>query len=748
MDDLTGKQLGAYQIAAPLGVGGMATVYRAYQPKMERYVALKVLGRHFSGDPEFVSRFSQEARLIAQLEHPNILPIYDFGESDGYTYMAMRLVKGGSLADKLLKHGKLELTQINRIITQVGGALDYAHEKKVIHRDLKPGNVLIDEFGSCLLTDFGIAKIIETTSHLTHTGGILGTPFYISPEQGSGKQIDNRSDIYALGVVLYHMTVGDVPYKADTPMAVVFKHVHDPLPFPRQQAPDLPEPIEQIILKALAKSPNDRYSTANQLVNAFQSAMEQITFDMDKTQGPIPEVDQTQIYDKIPTDQDILAAKPSDKPLPAISEIQESDDKKSSDAINVKVSTGRRWIYVFLTTILLAGLAGAVWRYYNFIRSEPILKVDAIPAGAAVYIDDEYVGIASVQIDELPPGAHKVRISKKGYIDYEKNIFIEIGSPQYIRAKLTSRPYGRLELKSAPPGAQVSIDNTIRGNTPIIIENLPAGNQKVVINKKGYEKKTLQVSIQAGDYKIMDVQLKPVVKPLPYGRLELKSSPEGAQVSIDNTIRGNTPIIIENLPAGNQKVIINKKGYEKKTLQVSIKAGEYKTLDVQLKPVVKPGPKKKISNDIGMEFVYIQPGTFKMGSPSAEQGRYKDEHQHRVTLTRGYYIQTTEVTQHQWEAVMGNNPSSFKNACGKDCPVERVSWHDAQAFIRKLNQMEGTTQYRLPTEAQWEYACRAGSTSRFSFGNSDGLLDFFGWYKTNSVMTHAVGQKPANPWGL
>ncbi|MGD9248136.1 MAG: SUMF1/EgtB/PvdO family nonheme iron enzyme, partial [Desulfobacteraceae bacterium] len=263
-----------------------------------------------------------------------------------------------------------------------------------------------------------------------------------------------------------------------------------------------------------------------------------------------------------------------------------------------------------------------------------------------------------------------------------------------------------------------------------------------------YEKKTLQVSIQAGDYKIMDVQLKPVVKPLPYGRLELKSSPEGAQVSIDNTIRGNTPIIIENLPAGNQKVIINKKGYEKKTLQVSIKAGEYKTLDVQLKPVVKPGPKKKISNDIGMEFVYIQPGTFKMGSPSAEQGRYKDEHQHRVTLTRGYYIQTTEVTQHQWEAVMGNNPSSFRNACGKDCPVERVSWHDAQAFIRKLNQMEGTTQYRLPTEAQWEYACRAGSTSRFSFGNSDGLLDFFGWYKTNSVMTHAVGQKPANPWGL
>lgn len=167
MDALTGRQLGPYQIIARLGEGGMATVFKAYQPKMDRYLALKVLNRHFSENPEFLSRFSQEARLIAQLEHPHILPVYDFGESDGYTFMAMRLVKGGSLSDLLKKKGQLELTDINRIITQVGEALNYAHEKGIIHRDLKPGNILIDEFGNCQLTDFGIAKIVEATSHLT-----------------------------------------------------------------------------------------------------------------------------------------------------------------------------------------------------------------------------------------------------------------------------------------------------------------------------------------------------------------------------------------------------------------------------------------------------------------------------------------------------------------------------------------------------------------------------------------------------
>jgi len=329
MEDLTGKQLGPYQIVAQLGIGGMATVYKAYQPKMDRYVALKVLPRHFSKNPEFVSRFSQEALVIAQLEHPHILPVYDFGESDGYTYLVMRIVEGGSLVDTLRKTRKLELFQINRTISQVGGALDYAHSKGVIHRDFKPGNVLVDEFENCLLTDFGIAKLVETTSHLTHTGGILGTPTYISPEQGSGKPIDGRSGIYSLGVMLYQMVVGEVPYKADTPMAVIYKHVHDPLPLPRQRVPDIPEPVERVILKALAKEPDDRFSTAANMVDALQKAIEQPAAPVQEvvSEATVAELEPTEVVIEEPDDEKKIRTEPS----------QEAVSEKKEEQINQAV---------------------------------------------------------------------------------------------------------------------------------------------------------------------------------------------------------------------------------------------------------------------------------------------------------------------------------------------------------------------------------------------------------------------------
>jgi serine/threonine protein kinase/tetratricopeptide (TPR) repeat protein len=274
MEDLTGKQLGPYQIVEPLGEGGMASVYKAYQPSMERYVALKILPRHFANDPEFISRFSQEARVIANLQHPHILPVHDFGEAEGYTYLVMRFVEGGTLSDWLKNRHPLPLNKIRSIMTQVGGALHYAHAQGVIHRDIKPSNILVDQWDNCLLTDFGLAKMVASTARLTQTGGILGTPAYMSPEQGLGQQIDHRSDLYSLGVVLYQMAVGDLPYQAETPMAVVIKHIHDPLPPPRRRQPDLPEAIELVILKSLAKNPDERYATAGQMVKALQSATE------------------------------------------------------------------------------------------------------------------------------------------------------------------------------------------------------------------------------------------------------------------------------------------------------------------------------------------------------------------------------------------------------------------------------------------------------------------------------------------
>lgn len=270
MQDLTGRQFGQYRIVAPLGKGGMATVYKAYQPSMERYVALKILPSHYATDPSFLGRFDQEAKVIAALEHPNILPVYDYGQADGYAYLVMRYVEGGTLTAIL--HGQpLPLPQICSIITQVAAALDYAHARGVVHRDVKPSNVLMDQQGNCLLSDFGIARMIKTTMRFTATGSFVGTPTYASPEQCLGDELDGRSDIYSLGVMLYEMATGRPPFDAETPMAIMVMHIHDPLPLPRQVNPRLPEGVERVILKALAKKPEDRYQAASEMARALAS---------------------------------------------------------------------------------------------------------------------------------------------------------------------------------------------------------------------------------------------------------------------------------------------------------------------------------------------------------------------------------------------------------------------------------------------------------------------------------------------
>ncbi len=272
MEDLTGRQLGQYRIIEPLGEGGMAAVYKAYQPSVDRYVALKILPRHYASDPDFVHRFKQEAKIIARLEHPNILPVHDYGESDGYTYIVMRYVEGGTLADHLLGT-PLPLSQISHIFAQVSSALDYAHSNGVIHRDVKPSNVLIDSHGNCLLSDFGISRMIEATGQFTVTGAFIGTPTYASPEQALGQNLDGRSDIYSLGVVLYEMTTGRPPFQAETPMAILMKHVHDPLPPPRSINPALSEEMERVILKALSKNPDDRFQMAGELAKTLITLM-------------------------------------------------------------------------------------------------------------------------------------------------------------------------------------------------------------------------------------------------------------------------------------------------------------------------------------------------------------------------------------------------------------------------------------------------------------------------------------------
>ena len=271
-----GRTVAQYQIVEQIGQGGMANVYKAYQPSINRYVAIKVLPAQFTRDPNFVKRFEQEAKAIAALEHPHILPVYDFGRQDDLYYMVMRYVKGGTLSDKMQK--SLAYDAVVKIIGDVARALDYAHKQGIVHRDIKPSNILMDENGEVQLADFGIAKIVQgpDATRLTGTGSILGTPTYMAPEQAEGGGVDGRTDIYSLGIVLYELLAGRPPYQADTALSLLLMHLNEPLPPPRSINPGIPEPLERVVVKALAKEPAGRYQTAAELEEALKKTLREI----------------------------------------------------------------------------------------------------------------------------------------------------------------------------------------------------------------------------------------------------------------------------------------------------------------------------------------------------------------------------------------------------------------------------------------------------------------------------------------
>lgn len=266
-----GSMIGPYRVLEQAGRGGMATVYKAYQAALARNVAIKVLPAFFADDPGFRERFRQEAVAVAKLRHPNILQVFDYGDENGLTYIVSEFIDGGTLADQIGR--PLPVDYVTRMLGPVASALDYAHSREVLHRDVKPSNVLLARDGTPILSDFGLAKMMGSMPRLTVSGAAVGTPEYMAPEQGSGEEIGPAADQYALGVVAYEMLTGRVPFSAETPLAVLIAHMHQALPLPRTVNPALSEATEQVLLKALAKAPADRFPSATEFVRALGDAV-------------------------------------------------------------------------------------------------------------------------------------------------------------------------------------------------------------------------------------------------------------------------------------------------------------------------------------------------------------------------------------------------------------------------------------------------------------------------------------------
>jgi len=300
MSGLVGKTLGKYRILARLGRGGTANVYKAYQPGLDRYVAVKALHRHLAEDEDFIRRFEREASAVARLRHPNIVQVYDFDHAGDLYYMVMEFIEGPSLREELHTRsfsGKLfALPEIARVFSALGSAIDYAHKQGMVHHDLKPANILLTPQGQAVLTDFGIAKIVGGSTQ-TLTGAVFGTPKYMSPEQGQGQRGDERSDIYSLGIILFEMVTGQVPFDDDTPYTIINRHISEPLPPPSSLKSDLPPGVEQVIFKSAAKSPGDRYQTGHELARALYDVL---GLSVEHTPASVPVVPLTEL-DELPT---------------------------------------------------------------------------------------------------------------------------------------------------------------------------------------------------------------------------------------------------------------------------------------------------------------------------------------------------------------------------------------------------------------------------------------------------------------
>jgi formylglycine-generating enzyme required for sulfatase activity/serine/threonine protein kinase len=740
-------QFGRYRVKRKLGGGGMGTVYLVENTELEREEALKV--PHFSDgdDPQVRERFLREAKSAARLDHANLCPVYDAGVLDGIYYLTMRFLKGKPLSDYTGKPQPAR--KAVEIVAKLALALEAAHAKGVIHRDLKPGNVMMVSGSGPVVMDFGLAKQVRQPDRkLTQDGSMLGTPAYMPPEQLQGEldRMGPASDVYSLGVILYELLTGRLPF--DGTMAMICGQIlYSEPPLPSAFVPGLSPALDGICRQAMAKAPAERYPSMKAFAAALldylrsapatEGAYNLLSANVDKAavSQPVSVALGTQpaegsgLFQVAPEVRRSLPPAPREAQAPPVTlpsrpapkTIQKAgttgeEGKRRAGGVVVSVAFG-------LLAIILGFWAVVVFRVST---AEGVLIVQVNEPDAELFVDGERVTVTwqngglKAEVG-VKPGTRKVELKKDGFCAYGQEVLLEDRGRTVLVARLEPNP------STTPPQPDPAVDlsqqqdprSAVDGASPAVVAggSTPPGKP---------------TPTPPGD------RARPMRNPFQEAANPVGSAPK--------PIPGNPPPATRTV-AGVGPQPLDCSGPNGASTDDVRRAQEAwaKYLGREVETNVE------IANGVTMSFVLVPPGTFLMGSPPDERGkngRYPNETLHEVTLTEPFDLGKYEVTQAQYAALTGKQPSRYK---GSDRPVEQVTWDDADAFGRELTKkLSDGHVYRLATEAEWEYSCRGGRPSSQPFGVGDGRSLMSSDANFNNLVgeTSNAGSYAANSLGL
>lgn len=595
---------GRYQIVSELGRGSMGIVYRGFDPLIGRTVAIKTMlveGLPPAEFEEYKARFQREAQAAGILTHPNIVTVYDFGEDNGVLYLAMELLSGKSLQAMVEEQNILPLETIIPMYEQVCSALDHAHRNNVIHRDMKPANIMILESGLVKVTDFGIAKIMSMG--MTQAGQILGTPNYMSPEQVKGRGVDGRSDIFALGVILYELVTGEKPFSGQNITTVIYKIINENPISPRELDATIHPGLSYVISKALAKNPEERYQTCRDLAEDLKNY---------KNLGGATAPSATVVI-RVPP----LQAPPTDRPAPpagrpAVS--REAPAKTAARPMFAQVVSPQRaktggsslaaWVVFFL---LLAVCAGGGTYYYLVYRPAQLgpkvgqLSVAANVPGARITLDgkSDPRWVTPYAFPELPVGSHVIVFSKEGYQDLRQTAEITEGGTSTISANLVERAppaaTAILTVTSNVSGADITLDGQTHPSwvTPYTFLDVAEGEHKIVVSKRGYSEVEQTLTVRGEKPITFPVNLTEVERTSTttqtpaapkFGQLVVTSNVPGATITVDGKTQDGwvTPHTFSRLSAGRHSVVVSIAGYGDVQRVLVVEGGRTSTVNANL----------------------------------------------------------------------------------------------------------------------------------------------------------------------